>query len=64
MYDKRVRLGVFLTATGQRVAAWRHHDVPADMGTNLAAYITAAQTAERAKLDKTFLTDNVGGLAA
>jgi len=60
MNDKQMRLGAFLTATGQHVAAWRHRDVPADMGTNLPAYITAAQTAERGKFDMMFLADNVG----
>ena len=60
MNDKRMRLGAFLTAIGQHVVAWRHRDVPADMGTDLAAYITAAQTAERGKFDMMFLADNVG----
>lgn len=60
MHDKRMRLGAFLTATGQHVAAWRHPGVLADMGTNLAAYIDVAKTAERGKFDMMFLADNAG----
>jgi N-acetyl-S-(2-succino)cysteine monooxygenase len=60
MNDKRMRLGTVLTATGQHVAAWRHRDVPTDMGTNLAVYITAAQTAERGKFYMMFVADDVG----
>jgi hypothetical protein len=60
MNDKRMRLGAVLTAIGQHVVAWRHRDVPTDVGTNLAAYITAAQTAERGRFDMMFVADDVG----
>ena len=59
MNDKRMRLGAVLTATGQHVVAWRHRDVPTDVGTNLAAYITAAQTAERGRFDMMFVADEL-----
>lgn len=53
-------LGAFLTATGQHIAAWRHPDVAADGGTNLAEYIRIVKLAERGKFDMMFLADNAG----
>jgi len=58
--NEMIRLGAFLTATGQHVAAWRHPDVLADGGTNLQHYIENVRIAERGKFDMMFLADNAG----
>ena len=60
MRTDRMRLGAFLTAKGQHVAAWRAPDVPADMGTSLAAYADVVRLAERGRFDMMFLADNAG----
>lgn len=57
----KIRLGIFMRATGHHVAAWRHPRAQADMGVNLPHYISLAQKAERAKLDLIFLADSQGG---
>jgi hypothetical protein len=60
MRDEKIRLGAFLTATGQHVAAWRDPAVPADMGTNIATYVEAVRLAECGRFDMMFLADNAG----
>jgi N-acetyl-S-(2-succino)cysteine monooxygenase len=57
---RQIKLGAFLTATGQHVAAWRHSDVLADGGVNLPHYIELVRSAECAKFDMMFLADNAG----
>ena len=56
----KIRLGAFLTATGQHIAAWRRPNVLADGGVNLREYIRIVQLAERGKFDMMFLADNAG----
>ncbi|AJE47047.1 alkanesulfonate monooxygenase [Celeribacter indicus] len=56
----KMRLGAFLTATGQHIAAWRHPDVQADGGINLQEYIRIVKIAEAGKFDMMFLADNAG----
>ncbi|MFC5215338.1 LLM class flavin-dependent oxidoreductase [Streptomyces coerulescens] len=53
-----MRLGAFLYPTGYHVAAWRHPDVPAGAGVDIAHYTELARTAERAKMDFLFLPDS------
>jgi alkanesulfonate monooxygenase SsuD/methylene tetrahydromethanopterin reductase-like flavin-dependent oxidoreductase (luciferase family) len=69
MRTGRMKLGVFLTATGQHAAAWRDADVPADMGaclaayaavTRLAAYAAVTRLAERGRFGLMILADNAG----
>nr|WP_234811280.1 LLM class flavin-dependent oxidoreductase [Xaviernesmea oryzae] len=55
-----IKLGAFLTATGQHIAAWRHPDVKEDGGVNLQEYIRIVKVAERGKFDMMFLADNAG----
>jgi FMN-dependent oxidoreductase (nitrilotriacetate monooxygenase family) len=55
-----MKLGAFLTATGQHIAAWRHPGVKADAGINLQEYIDVVRVAERGKFDMMFLADNAG----
>lgn len=57
---KMIKLGAFLTATGQHIAAWRHPEVPADAGINLQEYISIVRLAEHGKFDMMFLADNAG----
>jgi len=58
--EKMIKLGAFLTATGQHIAAWRHPDVKEDGGVNLQEYIRIVKVAERGKFDMMFLADNAG----
>ena len=58
--QRQMKLGAFLTAAGQHVAAWRHPDVPADAGVNFRHYVDVVQLAERGKFDMMFLADNAG----
>ena len=58
--NEKIRLGAFLTATGQHVAAWRHPDVLANGGTNFPHYVENVRLAERGKFDMMFLADNAG----
>lgn len=58
--QKQIHLGAFMTAPGQNAYAWRHPDVAADLGLNLAEYTRAAQIAERGLFDTMFLADNLG----
>jgi alkanesulfonate monooxygenase SsuD/methylene tetrahydromethanopterin reductase-like flavin-dependent oxidoreductase (luciferase family) len=53
-----MRLGAFLYPTGYHVAAWRHPDVPAGAGVDIAHYTELARTAERGRLDFLFLPDS------
>ncbi|MER2622798.1 MULTISPECIES: LLM class flavin-dependent oxidoreductase [Pseudomonadota] len=57
---EQMKLGAFLTATGQHIAAWRHPDVKADAGVDLQEYIRVVKIAERGKFDMMFLADNAG----
>lgn len=57
---KMIKLGAFLTATGQHIAAWRHPEVKEDGGVNLQEYIRIVKVAERGKFDMMFLADNAG----
>lgn len=57
---RQMRLGAFLTATGQHPAAWRHPRVMADGGDNIAHYLEAVRIAEDAGFDMMFLADNAG----
>ncbi len=61
---RQMHLGAFLMETGHHVAAWRLPSVQADAGTDLRAYTTLAQTAERACFDAVFLADNVAANVA
>jgi FMN-dependent oxidoreductase (nitrilotriacetate monooxygenase family) len=56
---RQMKLGVFANPTGNHVASWRHPDAQADAGVNFAHYAEIAQTAERAKFDMIFLSDNI-----
>jgi len=56
----QMKLGAFLTATGQHIAAWRHREVKADGGVNLKEYVEIVRIAERGKFDMMFLADNAG----
>jgi N-acetyl-S-(2-succino)cysteine monooxygenase len=58
--NEKIRLGAFLTATGQHVAAWRHPEVLTDGGTNFPHYVENVRLAERGKFDMMFLADNAG----
>lgn len=53
-----MRLGAFLYPTGYHVAAWRHPEVPAGAGVDIAHYTELARTAERGRLDFLFLPDS------
>jgi FMN-dependent oxidoreductase (nitrilotriacetate monooxygenase family) len=55
-----MKLGAFLTATGQHVAAWRDPAVKPDGGVNFEEYARAAAIAERGRFDMMFLADNAG----
>lgn len=57
---RRMRMGAFLTHTGQHIAAWRHPDVAPDCGTNLNEFIRIVKEAERGLFDMMFLADNAG----
>jgi FMN-dependent oxidoreductase (nitrilotriacetate monooxygenase family) len=59
-HGDQIKLGAFLTATGQHIAAWRHPEVKEDGGINLKEYIDVVQIAERGKFDMMFLADNAG----
>jgi FMN-dependent oxidoreductase (nitrilotriacetate monooxygenase family) len=52
-------LGAFLYPTGYHVAAWRHPDVPADGGIDVAEYARLASIAESAAFDFVFLPDSL-----
>jgi FMN-dependent oxidoreductase (nitrilotriacetate monooxygenase family) len=54
-----MKLAAFLYPTGYHVAAWRHPDVPADAGVNLAALTMQARTAERGRFDFIFVADSL-----
>jgi alkanesulfonate monooxygenase len=56
---RQLRLGAFLQANGNHMAAWRHPDAQADIGVNFNYYKQAAQIAEAAKFDMIFLADGV-----
>ena len=58
--DDMMRLGAFLTATGQHPGAWRHPNVAANGGVSLAHYRQAVAIAERGLFDLMFLADNAG----
>jgi len=57
---RQMRLGAFLTHTGQHIAAWRHPEVKPDGGMNLEEYIRIVKIAERGLFDMMFLADNAG----
>jgi alkanesulfonate monooxygenase len=58
--EKQMRLGAFLMSTGHHVAAWRHSQAAADMGTNFAVTRRLVQQAEAAKFDMVFVADSDG----
>src|SRR5690606_19708144 len=57
---RQMRLGAFLTHTGQHIAAWRHPEVKPDGGMSLEEYIRIVKIAERGLFDMMFLADNAG----
>lgn len=57
---RQMHLAAFLYPTGYHVGAWRHRDVPADAGVNLAHYVELARAAEEACFDLLFLADGLG----
>ena len=57
--SRQLKLGAFLWPTGHHIAAWRHPDVPADLGTNLKHFIEVARTAERGLFDMLFFADQL-----
>jgi alkanesulfonate monooxygenase len=60
MSQRQLRLGAFIMATGHHVAAWRHPGSQVDSGTNIAHYVSVAQTAERGLFDQVFVADSPG----
>lgn len=60
MTRRQMRLGAFIMATGHHVAAWRHPGSQVDSGTNIAHYVSVAQTAERGLFDQLFVADSPG----
>ncbi|MFH7495180.1 nitrilotriacetate monooxygenase, partial [Pseudomonas syringae pv. tagetis] len=52
--SRQMKLGGFLMATGQDVAAWRHPFVPADAGRDFKHYRDVARVAEAAKFVTVF----------
>ena len=64
---RKIRLGAFIPATGQHVAAWRHPDASPQRHLDIDYLIEQAQTAERGLFDAYFLADspviNFGGAA-
>lgn len=59
MTTRQMHLGAFLMATGHHLAAWRHPEVPADAGLNIAHYRHLARVAEQACFDLLFVADSV-----
>lgn len=59
---RQLRLGAFLTATGNHIAAWRHPDARADADHNINHYRQLATTAERGKFDLIFIADSPADL--
>jgi FMN-dependent oxidoreductase (nitrilotriacetate monooxygenase family) len=51
---------LFLFNGGHHVAAWRHPDAPAGLGTNIQHCVELARLAERGKFDLVFLADSLG----
>jgi N-acetyl-S-(2-succino)cysteine monooxygenase len=56
---RQMSLGAFLMATGHHVAAWRHPEVPANAGLDIAHYRYLARLAESACFDLLFVADSV-----
>lgn len=57
--SRQLKLGAFLMATGHHVAAWRHPDVPANAGLDVAQYKHLARVAEAARFDALFVADSI-----
>jgi alkanesulfonate monooxygenase SsuD/methylene tetrahydromethanopterin reductase-like flavin-dependent oxidoreductase (luciferase family) len=60
MSTRKMKLGLFLWATGHHIAAWRHPDAHVTAGIDIDHYIKLARTAEAAKFDMVFCEDAAG----
>jgi len=54
---EQMKLGAFLMAGGNHIAAWRHPDAVADAGVDIDHFIALTQMAEAAKFDMIFVED-------
>ncbi len=54
----KMRLGMFISAEGHHVAGWRHPDVQAGAGQDIAHYANVARIAERGRFDMLFKADS------
>ena len=54
---RKMRLGSFLTAVGEHMAAWRHPDAPAGDRASFAPYLEIARAAEDALFDLVLVAD-------
>lgn len=59
---KHVRLGVNVLASGRHDAAWKVLPDPAQLSTDIDAFVRIAKVAERGRIDALFLADGPGGL--
>ncbi|MDB5379298.1 MAG: nitrilotriacetate monooxygenase [Rubritepida sp.] len=57
MTSSMLKLGAFFFTPGSHSAGWRHPDAVPETDMSFAHYVTAAQMAERAKLDCIFFQD-------
>jgi FMN-dependent oxidoreductase (nitrilotriacetate monooxygenase family) len=63
MSHKEIHLGVNILASGRHDAAWKTLPDPANLSTDIDAFIRIAKIAERGKFDALFLADNPGGFS-
>lgn len=57
--NRKIKLGLYGTATGANVAGWRHPDAVADLGASLSQAIRMAKEAEEGLFDLLFLADSM-----
>ena len=55
--ERRMRLGTFLSSSGEHVGAWRHKDTPYQTRASFAQYLQSAKVAEEALFDLILLGD-------
>ena len=55
---EKMRLGMFINAEGHHVAGWRHPEVRAGAGLDIAHYANIARIAERGRFDMLFKADS------
>jgi FMN-dependent oxidoreductase (nitrilotriacetate monooxygenase family) len=52
-----MRLGTFLSSSGEHVGAWRHHDTPSQTRASFGQYLQSAKVAEESLFDLILLGD-------